>query len=373
MITINEDFAKLIPPLTEDEYSRLEQSILEEGCRDALILWGDILIDGHNRYRICTKHNIPYEMRQMEFENRDNVLLWIMKNQLSRRNLNDFQRIELVRKCEEAVKAQAKERQGTRSDLSTSGQNFPEVKRATDELGKLAGVSRKTYEHATTVLDKAPEAIVKATRTQELSINAAYGVTKLPEEQQAEIVSRIEQGEAPKAVISSLKKAKTEAPVNVEEATTQTVLTDEQEAKVFFLPLENDEPQNTELSDIEKLRLNIEASKKSIVITELLEGTETRLRIRAEGKKDCILFIWVKPEEIPRLFYAVFNGEDFKYKGVAFVWSQEDIIKEICVIGTRGNAELPNDIEPRVIEAEALEDGRHPKVFDDMVSVMYRR
>ena len=224
MITINEDFAKLIPPLTEDEYAGLEASLLSEGCRDALILWGNVLIDGHNRYRICTEHNIPYETRQMEFENREEVLLWIMRNQLSRRNLNDFQRIELVHKCEEAVKAQAKARQGTRSDISTSGQNFPEVKRATDELGELAGVSRKTYEHATTVLDKAPEAIVKATRKQELSINAAYGVTKLPEEQQAEIASRIEQGEAPKAVISSLKKAKTEeteAPVNVEEATTE--------------------------------------------------------------------------------------------------------------------------------------------------------
>ena len=300
MITINEDFAKLIPPLTEDEYSRLEQTILEEGCRDALILWGDILIDGHNRYRICTEHNIPYETRQLEFENREEVLLWIMRNQLSRRNLNDFQRIELVRRCEDAVKAQAKARQGTRSDLSTSGQNFPEVKRATDEFGELAGVSRKTCEHATAVLDKAPEAIVKATRKQELSINAAYGVTKLPEEQQAEIASRIEQGETPKAVISSLKKAKTEAHVNVEESTTQTGLTDEQEAKDFFQTLENDEHKNTELSDIEELRLNIEASKKSFVITELLEGTETRWRIRAEGKKDCIL----KPEEIQRLFYA---------------------------------------------------------------------
>ena len=150
------------------------------------------------------------------------------------------------------------------------------------------------------MLDKAPEAIVKATRKQELSINAAYGVTKLPEEQQAEIASRIEQGETPKAVISSLKKAKTEAHVNVEESTTQTGLTDEQEAKDFFQTLENDEHKNTELSDIEELRLNIEASKKSFVITELLEGTETRWRIRAEGKKDCIL----KPEEIQRLFYA---------------------------------------------------------------------
>ena len=109
---IDDEFSRLIPSLTEEEYAGLEASILKDGCRDALIVWGEVLIDGHNRYRICTEHKVPYETRQMEFENRDEVLLWIMRNQLSRRNLSDFQRVELVRKCEEAVKAQAKARQG---------------------------------------------------------------------------------------------------------------------------------------------------------------------------------------------------------------------------------------------------------------------
>lgn len=75
MITINEEFAKIILPLILDEYSRLEQNILKERCRDALVLFGDVLINGHNRYWICTEHNVPYETRQMEFENRNEVLL----------------------------------------------------------------------------------------------------------------------------------------------------------------------------------------------------------------------------------------------------------------------------------------------------------
>ena len=132
---IDEEFSKLIPPLTSDEYAGLEASILKEGCRDALILWRDVLIDGHNRYRICTEHNVPYETRQMEFENRNEVLLWIMRNQLSRRNLNDFQRIELVRRCEEAVKAQTEQRM-------LAGKTDPREKflkgRATEELGAMA-------------------------------------------------------------------------------------------------------------------------------------------------------------------------------------------------------------------------------------------
>ena len=84
-----------------------------------------------------------------------------------------------------------------------------EGKRATDELGAMAGVSRKTYEHATEVLDKAPEPIVEAARNKELSINAAYEVTQMPQEQQDEIAERIEQGEKPKAVVNEVKKRKT--------------------------------------------------------------------------------------------------------------------------------------------------------------------
>lgn len=75
-------------------------------------------------------------------------------------------KVEVTHKCEDAVRAKAKERQGRRNDLQTSGQNYPEVERqvnrASDELGGLAGVSGKTYEHAVEVLDKAPEPVIQA-------------------------------------------------------------------------------------------------------------------------------------------------------------------------------------------------------------------
>ena len=202
---IDVEFEGLIPPLTDKEYSGLEQSIINEGCRDALICWGDILVDGHNRYRICEKHNLPFKTVNKDFENKNEAKLWILQNQLARRNLNDFQRIEIVRKCEEAIKEQAKSRQGTRTDLATSGQNFPEVKRATDELGAMAQVSRKTYEHAAEILDKALAPIADAVRNNELSINSGYEVTKLTQEAQEEISSRIVNGEEPRAVVKEVQ------------------------------------------------------------------------------------------------------------------------------------------------------------------------
>ena len=59
-ISIDTEFKNLIPPLTAEEYAGLEESILNEGCRDAIVLWGETIIDGHNRYEICTKHGVDF-------------------------------------------------------------------------------------------------------------------------------------------------------------------------------------------------------------------------------------------------------------------------------------------------------------------------
>lgn len=203
-ITIDPEFKNLIPPLTSEEYAGLEESILQEGCRDALIVWGDTLIDGHNRFEICTRHNIPFEITEMFFPSRDDVKLWMLKNQLSRRNLSDMQRIAMVRKCEDAVKAKAKERQES-TQFGGAGNISLTAGQARDELGAMAGVSGKTYEHAVTVLETAPAPIVEAAMQDALSIHAAYQVTKMEPEQQEEIAQRIEQGEAPKEVVSEVR------------------------------------------------------------------------------------------------------------------------------------------------------------------------
>ena len=225
---IDEEFAALIPPLTAEEYRVLEASILADGCRDALVIWNDVLVDGHNRYRICTEHGVPYKVVEKEFADRNEVLLWMLRNQLGRRNLNDFQRVEMVRKCEGAVKTQAKERQlAGLIQNTTIKENFPEredvspvpLKSAQrdiplisagccsrDVLARMAGVGHSTYEHATAVLDNAPDEVKQAVRKDELSINAAYEVTKLPQEQQQEVSERIAQGEKPQDVVADVRK-----------------------------------------------------------------------------------------------------------------------------------------------------------------------
>ena len=99
-LKIDPEFQNQIPPLTDDEYKQLEENILKEGkLLSPLIVWGNTLVDGHNRYAILQKHpEICFSTMPLPFESREEVLAWICKNQLGRRNLTPEQKKFLVGK-----------------------------------------------------------------------------------------------------------------------------------------------------------------------------------------------------------------------------------------------------------------------------------
>jgi hypothetical protein len=94
-IQILKEIEEFIIPLHPEQFKQLEKNIIEEGCRDPLVIWEKddetILIDGHNRYKICTKHDIPYETTNLKFDFFDDVKIWLINNQIGRRNLNPEQ------------------------------------------------------------------------------------------------------------------------------------------------------------------------------------------------------------------------------------------------------------------------------------------
>lgn len=103
-LKIDNEFQQLIRPLTSEERKQLEANILADGCRDPITVWDGIIIDGHNRYEICNKHNIPFNIHKMDFETREDVIQWICANQLGRRNLNEEARKFLIGKQYETEK-----------------------------------------------------------------------------------------------------------------------------------------------------------------------------------------------------------------------------------------------------------------------------
>lgn len=95
-LKIDKAFKTLIRPLRKQEYRQLESNILQDGCREAIITWNGIIVDGHNRYEICHKHQIPFEVHEMDFESREDAIAWICANQLGRRNISEETRHFLI-------------------------------------------------------------------------------------------------------------------------------------------------------------------------------------------------------------------------------------------------------------------------------------
>ena len=204
-ININEDLRAYIDPLTEDEYAALERSLLTEGCRDALVLWGDLLVDGHNRYAICKKHGIAFNTVQGHaFQSMDDVHLWMIDNHLGRRSVSDFQRGVLALRKKEIMAARRDLARAQRSSAQTadaidvsaavvdaSGESGSEAEPpwTREVVARAARVSSATLGQIEKIQKTAAPELVGAVKSGVISINAAAAVATLPSEEQVAAVA----------------------------------------------------------------------------------------------------------------------------------------------------------------------------------------
>lgn len=103
-LILDDEFRTLIRPLTSEEYRMLEESILHDGCREPLVIWKGIILDGHNRYKICKRWDVPYRTTELQVSCREEAMSWICANQLGRRNLSEEMRRYLIGKRYEIEK-----------------------------------------------------------------------------------------------------------------------------------------------------------------------------------------------------------------------------------------------------------------------------
>ena len=192
-IIINDELRSFVDPLTDIEYAALERSLLAEGCRDALVLWQDTLIDGHNRYEICRKHNIEFRTVQNNgFASIEDVMLWMIDNHLSRRSVSDFQRGLLALRKKEIVTARMAHKlaedppEPSPDDIDARP---PPPWNTREEVAKAARVSSNTISQIERIQKAATPQLVEAVRTGAISINAAANVAQLPQEAQIAAVA----------------------------------------------------------------------------------------------------------------------------------------------------------------------------------------
>jgi hypothetical protein len=233
-IVVLEELKAYIEPLTPDEHDAMERSLLAEGCRDALVLWGDILVDGHNRYGICTKHGLPFQtVQNPRFQSMEDVHLWMIDQHLGRRSLSDFQRGVLALRKREIV-AERRSRAKAEADKTTT--SVPEAPtgdapwegeapaaalaavlepkplQSREDIARAARLSASQVGMIEKIQKQAAPEVVAAVRSGDLSLNAAAVVATLPEEEQraAALAGKDELKQAAKRVRESRRKPREE-------------------------------------------------------------------------------------------------------------------------------------------------------------------
>jgi hypothetical protein len=139
-IAIDKQFKTLFRPLTDEENHQLEANILKDGIRDPLVLWGNILIDGYNRYTIAQKHHLKFGTEK-DFKDKTEAEIWIRTNQKGRRNLTSFEKTYNIGKLYELTK----NRQG--GDHKSKG-HHDQLKNTALDLSEKFGVGEKTIRRA---------------------------------------------------------------------------------------------------------------------------------------------------------------------------------------------------------------------------------
>ncbi len=196
--TVLPEMAELLPPLTGEQLAALEADILKNGCYSPVIVNEDmVVIDGHNRQRLCEQHGLPYQMAVFSFETMLEAKQWALDTQKGRRNLDKWELGKIALRLKPDIEARAKANQsaagGDKSEqgaLLTTLSEAPSPVNTRKELADTVGIGEVTMGKVMQIDEHAPAAVKEALDSGDLSIHQGYNITQqvreLPEEQRDE-------------------------------------------------------------------------------------------------------------------------------------------------------------------------------------------
>lgn len=172
-LQIDEEIKNLLSPLTDEEYANLEADIVNTGkILQPILIWNGFIIDGHHRYEIAQNHGVEFEIKEMPFRDRDEAQIWIIKHQMGRRNLNDFQRAEMALKLKESIEIRAKANQRAAGGAVPMKSSEPINTR--EKIASIAAVSEDTIRKVEKIMEGASLEDLDSLRTGKRSINSVF-------------------------------------------------------------------------------------------------------------------------------------------------------------------------------------------------------
>lgn len=362
---IDPELKNLIPPLSAEEYSELEKSILKEGCRDSICTWNNTVVDGHNRLAICLKHNLPFNIKEMKFESKDDAIDWMYSNQLARRNLTDPQRTYIMGKQQEA-RVKRKE-DNLKQNLPKP--HFEASGKTAEIIAKEQNVSRATVERAAEY-SRAIDTITKNTGIDTIKQKILTGdvkttkegivtLSKAPVEIQKKTMEVLNSGQA-----KGLQDAK--RIIAASQVKDIPVVTGKYKVILADPPWQYGGSMNTTYGTADK-------HYPTMSLDEICN-----LPIRDLSEDNAVLFLWTTSPVLEESF-KVINSWGFKYKA-SFIWDKikhvmghyNSVRHEFLLVATRGSC-TPEVMKlfDSVVSEERLEHSEKPETFRKIIDTIY--
>ena len=356
--TINPDFERLIPPLSQDERAGLEALILADGIQSPLIIArypnpdGEEMLhlaDGHNRYRIAEKHGLKYNTITQDFASENDVVIWMVDNQKGRRNLTDFVKLELAEVKADRLRRKGRDKISKVQEARHAGVSLSIIDKDTTphntqrEIAADLGWSTGKVAMAQKVMNTAPEEIKEQLRAGEVSINQAYKEVK-----KVEIQKRRDE----------IKEQLQEQQLQPGDKKYRIVYADPPWKYGNAMPEYVTEPQDYYL---------------------LMDTVDIcAMPVKDICERDAVLFLWSTSPHLPEALEVV-KAWGFEYK-TTFVWDKvkhnmghyNSVRHEFLLVCTRG-ACTP-DVKKLFDSVVSIERGEHskkPEYFREVIETLY--
>jgi len=352
-IQIDSELASVLPALADEEREKLEQLIVEHGgARDPLVVWpakGKLtLVDGHNRYEICTRLGLPFDVTERRFASKAEARVWMRQNQGGRRNLTPAWRIEIelankddlltIGKSKKIAEGK-KTGRGHKKVLSPGDKTLTEPVNTQKQIAKAADTSVGQVAMAEQVREKRPDLWEQA-KDGDVGISTAYKQIRKDEK-------KAERAKAIAAQKEEIAAGKVQLPPGVFEVV------------VMDPPWAYGRGYDPD------------GSRVANPYPEMSQ--QQLLEMQPPFASDCVLFLWTTHQ------FIWDAGELLRYWGFTYkatlVWDKERIGMgawlrmqcEFCLVGIKGKPTWNNTRHRDIVREARREHSRKPEAFYEMV------
>lgn len=192
-LKIDPEFEKLIPALNPADLENLAQNISDYGCEDELVVWDGVIVDGHNRYKICQALGIPFAYREIDFKSREEAMKWMIDHSFGRRNMSKFDKAVLGLTYERILAAEAEVRMkgGVKIDPDSNSSQGSEKGKTAKKIASKVGCGVEYLFRVKKILETADEVTIEKLSRDETTVNKVF----------TRLFPREPKGESPSAVV----------------------------------------------------------------------------------------------------------------------------------------------------------------------------